>query len=239
MIPSLEVDVIWTRSEIFARDPDAACARELLSPLEREALDRLRPASARTDYLAAHALTRVLLAERMELHPVEVPIRASPGQKPELAPLQSVSPQSAPRLRFSLSHADGIALCALVPVQAIGADVESLRNLDDDVPGIASVFCSEREQRALAKERADQRASRLLGIWTLKEAMAKACGLGFRLDFRRITLRPTPYWELLSLRLTPFHTAAVAVRRTPGTPVAFSVVELASGLGGRWIRPSS
>src|SRR5206468_11134888 len=134
----------------------------------------------------------------------------------------------ARHLRFSISHADGIALCAAAAAGCVvGADVESLRNVGPDPLGVAESVCSRREMDALAMLPAPARAERLLSIWTAKEAVAKATGLGFRLPLPLIAVHEesngppaesrteaaeekTP-WRLASLRLTPCPVAAVAV----------------------------
>src|SRR5439155_1551412 len=115
------------------------------------------------------------------------PARSSPWGRPEL-----IAPTSHPRLRFSLSHADGIALCAVTRGGAVGADVESLRHVGPDPLGVAATLCSERERETLLATPAPLRAERFLSLWTLKEAFAKATGLGFRLDLERITVRLGP-----------------------------------------------
>jgi len=109
----------------------AARARALLQAPELENLLRLGPPEARRDYLAAHALVRTMLAERVDLlAPTTVRLRSTPLGKPVV-----VAPPDARRLRFSLSHADGIAMCAIAEDWEIGVDVESARHLGRDPLG--------------------------------------------------------------------------------------------------------
>ena len=82
-----------------------------------------------------------------------------------------------------------------------------------------------------------RRAERLLSIWTLKEAVAKATGLGFYLppahiavhgegdgppavEFDTEAAEDASRWRLASLRLAPWHRAAVAVRGARGEELA-------------------
>ena len=173
-----------------------------------------------------------MLAELAGSDPARLRFRCPPRGRPEL-----VAPPVARHLRFSISHADGIALCAAAAAGCVvGADVESLRSVGPDPLGVAESVCSRREMDALAMLPAPARAERLLSIWTAKEAVAKATGLGFRLPLPLIAVHEesngppaefgagaaeeaTP-WRLASLRLTPCHVAAVAVFAVSSAHVA-------------------
>ncbi|TMQ52975.1 MAG: 4'-phosphopantetheinyl transferase superfamily protein [Candidatus Eisenbacteria bacterium] len=236
---SREVVVRILRTEILENKARASRAAAMLSADERGTFERLPPGAARRDYLGAHALARTTIAEQVGVEPERLLIRSSPWGRPEL-----VAPGSHRRLSFSLSHADGIALCAVTRCGAVGADVESLRHVGPDPLGVAATICSEREREALLATPAPLRAERFLSLWTLKEAFAKATGLGFRLDLGRITLRlgpaPAPeleldpgggaeasLWRFGSKFLEPHHVAAVAVRGAPAEEVVIRFEEVA------------
>src|SRR5262245_38366113 len=103
----------FVRAAAFERSSQAARARASLGRTERAALERLRTREARRDYLAAQWLARQLAAERTAAAPLEL----------------------------SISHADGIALCALGEGCAFGVDVESMRAVARDQWGlVAKVF---------------------------------------------------------------------------------------------------
>lgn len=221
--PRCEVAVRFVRTEVFDEPALASRAREVLGVAEREALARLRPPAARRDYLAAHALARTMLGEIAGCDPARVRLRSSPRGRPEFVP-----PPGAPPLHFSLSHADGVALCAVAKGCPVGADVESLRNVGPDALGVAEAVCSRRERDALRALPPPARDERLLSIWTRKEAFAKAIGFGFYFPLPEIGLHDetdgqpdvqlvngstpgAPLVRLASWRLAPHHLAAVAV----------------------------
>jgi 4'-phosphopantetheinyl transferase len=179
-----EVLVRLVRTAAYEDPGRAARAEELLGDQERETLDRLRAAPARRDYLAAHVLVRTTLAELAGCRPEEICFGSSPQGRPE-----PLAPDPARRFRFSLSHADGIALCAITQRWAVGVDIESLCNVGPDPLGVAEIVCSSDEMAALRSLPASARADRLLFIWALKEAIAKASGLGFRFPLHWITIR--------------------------------------------------
>jgi 4'-phosphopantetheinyl transferase len=235
--PQPEVLVRFARTEAFEDPVLAARARQILGPAERETLARLRPSAAARDYLAAHALARTMLAEQTGADPGELCFHTSRRGRPEL-----VARGRAPTPRFSISHAEGVAVCAVTQRWEVGVDVESLRNVGRDPLGVAGTICSPRELEALRALPASARAAHLLAIWTLKEAVAKATGLGLYLPLERISvdeevdgplrveldaaadaglvLRP-----LACLRLTPDHLAAVAVLAAPGQEISIRVEE--------------
>lgn len=59
------------------------------------------------------------------------------------------------------------------------------------------------------------RAERLLRLWTLKEAVAKAIGSGLLAPFRALGIPDGPRWRFATWWLTPHHVAAVAVLGGP------------------------
>jgi len=181
-----EVAVRYVRSQAFADVGVATRARAILMADECTVLARLRPPAAQLDYLAAHVLARGMLAEVSGSEPAGIELRCPPGGSPEWA-----APADALPRAFSISHADGIALCAVASGCRVGADVESLRNFGPDPLDVAEVVCSTAEKERLGALPATARAEYLLHLWTVKEAVAKAMGLGFRLPFDRITVQPT------------------------------------------------
>ena len=235
-----EVVVRFVRADAYDGPALAAQACEILGADEREAHARLRPTVARLDYLAAHALARTTLAEFAGCEPSRLRLRPSPWGRPEI-----VTPRSARRLRFSLSHSDGMALCAVAVHGAVGADVESLRNIGPDPLCLAEAICCRREKDALRALPTSARAEVLLSMWTLKEAITKAMGLGFQFPFTRIAIHweenrlaavefdseaagDASEWRLASLRLTPYHVAAVAARCAAADEVAIRFEAAAS-----------
>jgi phosphopantetheinyl transferase len=83
-------------------------------------------------------------------------------------------------LFFSLSHTDGLAVCA-VSSAPVGADAERIRPRR---PGLAArVFAPDERDWLAAQTDADEA---LLALWTRKEAWAKYTGTGLAGDLRAI-----------------------------------------------------
>jgi len=203
----------FVRTSCYADPALAASALALLGAEERQLLAQLRPEPARLDYLAAHALFRSMIAEVSGCDASRIQVRASTRGRAE-----TVRPRSAAVFGFSISHADGIALCAVARGCAVGADVESERQVDRDLRGMAERICSCRELDELRSLPPSLRTERLLRLFTLHEAMAKAVG-------SRSGAIVRPGGELAqhvaSVRLLPSHLATIVVVGAPeGEPVS-------------------
>jgi 4'-phosphopantetheinyl transferase len=171
---------IWAvRTDAIAAATEAAL-RDALSPAERVRADRFHFAADRTLYTAAHALLRAALAA----HGVAAPVfRVNEWGKPALD-------GDAP-LRFNLTHARGLAACALAWQTDVGIDAEPEDRVVDCL-ALAEAFFAPAEAAALAALPDPARQAAFLRIWTLKEAFIKAVGKGLSIplaDFA-FTLEP-------------------------------------------------
>lgn len=170
---------VWA---VAARSIDPA---QFLAVLDAEELDRaarFRFERHRREYVAAHWLLRRALSHYDGRAPAAWRFATERDGRPVIAD----AARKPNDLRFSLSHADGRALVAITRDQAVGVDLEadaSLGRMGDVAPRILSPA-----ERALWQQQPDpQQAARFaLTRWTLKEAYAKARGLGLKLDFASV-----------------------------------------------------
>lgn len=153
-----------------------------------------------------------VLAAYLGVDPTAVTIRRSPAGRPEL--------RGSPH-RVSLSHGGDVALVGVAHGRDVGVDVEPYR------PGIESWslvrHALTRAEQARLSAEPSRRARDFLAIWTKKEAVLKALGVGLSLDPRLIELDgssvasvpldcgPARDWTLGTVQL-PRHAAAFAVR---------------------------
>jgi phosphopantetheinyl transferase len=220
-----EIVVRFVRTDSPGADARIASAHDVLSPGERETVSRFRSPRTQADFIAAHALVRATVGELSDCEPHELVFQAGRHGR-----LRVTRPWRARAIQFSVSYADGVALCAVTRECAIGADVESQRHLGRDPMGIAAAVCSEREHASLRSLPRSLRAERVLAVWTLKEAVAQAAGQNLQLSLSAINIDDVPLlgaapgafgvsvqagdhsrWRLTSLRLAPHYVAAVAV----------------------------
>lgn len=207
-----EVTCCFMRSRAFRSREMAQAARGLLGRDEVERLTRLRSDLAARDYLAAHALLHALLARVTGVRANALRLCVTPSGRPVLHESQ------ARQIRFSLSHANGMVLCAVARGCDLGADVESLAELAVDSNSVAEILCTPSELAAFNSLPECARLSCLARRWTLAEAMAKIGGMGLA-DLPTQTVTGT--WHIVSHQLSPAYWCSVALRDpAPGRVVA-------------------
>jgi len=221
-----------------ARDPSLLERyRALLDEEERGRLARYRFEADAEAFLISHALLRVCLSQFGSVPPEAWRFQRNEHGRPEICGM-GLSP-----LHFSLSHTRGLVACAVGRGVEVGVDVEnSVRG--GDVLAIADRFFAEEEKAALRRLPDEERRSRFLSLWTLKEAYAKARGLGLSLPFHQLgfeidgntiasdfseELADNPLlWSFTLLRPTDEHWLAIAAQTSPA---------LSPPLEASWILP--
>jgi 4'-phosphopantetheinyl transferase len=202
--------------------------RTLLSSDEVVRLERFRFPKDQNLYLLAHAHLRRVLSKYAPVAPTDWQFRATALGRPEIA----LEPYCAD-LHFSLSHTPGLVAVAVSRSAEVGVDVEIV-NRKMDVRELAEHSFAASENEHLEALAEPERRRRFLEIWTLKEAYAKARGLGMSLSFDQFafdvreeetSLRfdktveegsSAPPWQFYLERPTANHQLALAVRRVSG-----------------------
>ncbi len=148
------------------------------------ALDIADP--AREQRSAARAGLRLLLGSYLGIDPRAVELVRGAGGRPELARThEHPEPVCARSLRFNLSHTAGLAVCAIGRGRSIGIDVEAVDRREPS-PGVVERALNHREAERVLRADASERTAAFLHYWTVKEACAKALGVGLALDLREI-----------------------------------------------------
>ena len=157
-----------------AEPPPAMTAA--LDDRERARAARLRVPEDRSAYIVAH----YLLARSVRA--LTYPSRASWSFEPAEngKPRLLVDSQT---LHASLSHTRGAVAVAIGRVAPVGVDVEEIKP-NDDLARLAHRVLSERERRAVFDD--TDPIGMFTRLWTRKEALAKAFGVGLRVPFDRI-----------------------------------------------------
>lgn len=199
----------------------------LLDASERARCQRLARAQDRGQYVMAHALLRLALSSLAGGPAEQWRFRASEHGRPEVA-----EPAQAADIRFSLSHTRGLVACAVGAGVQVGVDVEAV----EDGPGIheaSELFLAPTEREDCQALPSAQRTGRLYEYWTLKEAFAKALGLGLHLPLHSAAFELDPPggprvrcdhpagegWRFDLAAPTSEHRMATAVRAPDGKDV--------------------
>jgi 4'-phosphopantetheinyl transferase len=195
---AFEVDV-WT-----AAAAPAAALVHLLDDAERVYASALRGRQQRDRYVTAHAMLRSVLAERTGVDPARVRIARRPCARcsaPHGKPFLSGQPSTT----FSLSHSGDITVAAVAIDHEVGVDVEDLAKMRN-IQALATKTLSDAERGYFESSGAD--AECFLRLWTRKEAVLKASGLGITRRLSTVDIPPTAAtaeyegtWSLVELDL--------------------------------------
>jgi len=111
-------------------------------------------------------------------------------------------------LEFNLSHSSDLALIAVAEGRRVGVDVERLRPMPD-LEDLAPRVCTTDELVILTSLAEPLRTHAFLGVWTRKEALAKATGEGIR-GVMRDAQSDMRGWTVAELRDLPGYAGCVA-----------------------------
>jgi 4'-phosphopantetheinyl transferase len=161
---------------IVARD-----LHPLLSNEERARTVRFKRDADRDRYLAAHAMSRLVLSRYLGVPPGELEFDVGEQGKPRLKRALDCP------LSFNLSHSGDQVLLAVSGEPAVGVDIEEIRD-DVDVAALARSVLSAAERRLLYAEPAERQRSLFFRSWVRKEAVLKGCGLGFSMEPQRVVV---------------------------------------------------
>ncbi|NML30394.1 4'-phosphopantetheinyl transferase family protein [Paraburkholderia antibiotica] len=129
-----------------------------------------------------HAQTRVilraLLAARTGVPPGELRFEQDATGRPRLGPPsgpRSTQPDRWPD--FNVSHSGHYALIAIAARRKVGIDIEVARE-DKNWQALTPAVFAPRDEAQVAALPAERRAAAFYDIWTAKEALLKALGVG-------------------------------------------------------------
>lgn len=152
--------------------------------LADDELARARAASSvafRERFVRVRQALRRLLGAYLDRPPGSVALAVGDHGKPRLAG------NSGRDLRFSVSHADEVALLAFSNGFSVGVDLDDLER-GRHWRRLAPRCLSERERTELAKMAPARCPEAFMRAWIRKEAYTKALGDGFSYGFREVTV---------------------------------------------------
>lgn len=199
----------------------------LLDAEERARAGRFVHEHDRRQFIAAHALLRLLLQRFGGRPATSWRFVTGAHGKPSLHPDHGLAP-----LAFNISHTRDAIACAMTLDHEIGVDIEAL-----DRPGrlleIAGAYFSAAELSILRAARSDEQRTVFLRLWTLKEAYIKAHGDGLSLPLKLFSFSLSPLkisfagdlkddpqrWTFATFAAAENHVLSTAVRQAGAAPV--------------------
>ena len=209
-VPSLSrAEVHVWRANLHLDTPRVEALENILSPEERYRAERFRFEVDRLRYKTAHGLLREILARYLAVLPASLTFVQGAHGKPSLTAYEGRR-----TLRFNLSHSENMALIAVAIDREVGVDVESVRRHVEAVE-IARRFFSAEEAAALAELQSGRRNRAFFELWTRKEAVLKAIGMGIAAGSSALQQAGGKHpdflqWRVRSLEPAPGYLGAVA-----------------------------
>jgi phosphopantetheinyl transferase len=147
-----------------------------LSPDEIARGEKFVFAKDRARYWFNRTALRALLAHYTGTPPECLAFTCNEFGKPSL----SNGPQ------FNSSHSHGLSVIAVAKNLRVGIDVECVRAMPD-LAGVATSFCLNHERQFLFSQAPEKQLEIFYRIWTVKEALLKAMGIGIGRHLRDIS----------------------------------------------------
>jgi len=126
----------------------------------------------RQEFIVGRALARLSLSRLCGARPERIEFEPDANGK-----LLSVSPKQCEGLHFSISHTSDVVVCAACKNCSVGVDIERISTRSEPL-ALSERFFRYSEHAVLVELAESARLDRFFLMWTLKEALGKAHGLG-------------------------------------------------------------
>lgn len=220
---------VWAISLANLVETELNYLNSICDATEHQKADRFIFDRDRYAYLAAHGLVRFALSEYDSTYsPCEWSFHTGPHGRPE------IDTHLGSYLRFNLSHCATRVVCVVSKIIDCGIDVEPIKRANDCNTLIEHCLTA-KEKEWVTSIKTELQGGRFIQIWTLKEAVTKAVGLGLNIPFDELDIEITdmprirqapisiaqPWW--LKQQLTADdHIEALALRVDPHDNVELS-----------------
>ncbi len=225
------LDIPKNEIHIWIANPDAISHKQmearyynLLSSEEQNRYRRFHFVKDRRIYLSAHVFVRAVLSRYTRILPELICFSYGIYGKPQLD-----LPDLNVQICYNLTHTHGMIGCVITQGNECGIDLEAKRTIQG-MGAIMSQLFSPDEINLLSNLDRGNRIRHFYYIWTLKEAYAKATGVGINTNLKRVSFvvcnnRVTvdfdetdcgvpDQWSFYLGEPTENHSLAVAVRST-------------------------
>jgi phosphopantetheine--protein transferase-like protein len=131
----------------------------------------------RETYISCHALLRLILSGRLKKKPLDILFINGPYNKPGII---------GNPLFFNITHTRDSFAFAISRYLSLGIDLEKV-NRDLDFKSIMKISFSEKECNYVLESDSNAR-NRFFLLWTRKEALLKALGIGIVIDLTQVEI---------------------------------------------------
>lgn len=152
-------------------------------------------------FLTSHIALRLILGKYLNTQPDEIRYSVGKYGKPFIE-----KNQNPKEIFFNLSHTSKLIAIGISKNQQIGIDVEFSKNKVSDEENLMSYISTREEFLLYTSLSASSRQNLFYKLWTRKEALLKACGLGLNLEPNCIFIKPAEKSPVVELPANDSHT---------------------------------
>ncbi|MGB2692924.1 MAG: 4'-phosphopantetheinyl transferase superfamily protein [Thermodesulfobacteriota bacterium] len=193
--------------------------KNILSPNERERVDRLRFENDKKRFIISRGQLRKSLSHYLKVGPADIAFTYNKYGKPRIN-----SEINLEKIKFNASHSKNLVVYAITQNTEIGIDLEYIREVSK-ADKIVSRYFGEEESKFYYSQPDDKKDLAFFTLWTRKEAYSKAKGMGIGLPGKKFDLNlasPThnkvnknrePEWSIIDIEIDSDYVAAVATER--------------------------
>ena len=175
-----EIQLWFARFSRLERPRWLAQSAQLLNASELERVATILDPDTRAQHAVGRALMRLLGAKEAGCTPSELAIAVTDGGKPWLP--------GVPDLNITVAHTRRAVVVASMCGAPIGVDIEHPGAAVQPLRLAQRLFASE-EARAVRERSGESRADWFARVWTIKEAVAKALGVGVIPALSRVVVK--------------------------------------------------
>lgn len=169
-IKQRELHIWWANLRDF--DLAVPVLWSVLAACERARAEQYHLLREKENYIIRHGMLRLLLASYTAQSPSSLNLAAGGREEPEAR----TSPAGG-GVYFNMSHSGDMAVYGFAAACPVGVDVEHLQPISQ-CERIAREYFSQTEVENLMALPEEFRAKRFMDLWTRKEALLKATGVG-------------------------------------------------------------
>lgn len=199
-----------------------------LSEDEHSRLHRLYQKEHKNNFMLARFMLRCVIGDYLGYNPATIKFSYNKHGKPQLT--------QESNLQFNLSHSQNVAVLAIGWQLPLGVDIEFFSARPFKAMATRILSSSELHSFAILPEDLQQLA--FFHIWSQKEALAKACGLGLSYPIQQINVPLLPpakekiydklhniYWQMITKLLQP--KCCIAICCSPNiTTINYHTIDL-------------
>lgn len=175
-----QLETYWVTVPDWITPDLLAGSHSFLDPEEQQTYDRYRVDFKKIEFLTGRVLLKKLLSCKLKLPPEEIRfVRNDYGKL-------FLKTDHAPQLFFNLTHTDRLVACVFSSRDGVGIDMERIRRAPFEV--MNQVFLQSEMDWVQSQPNPEMKERAFFLLWTRKEAVMKAVGLGFSLPPKTFTV---------------------------------------------------